>query len=163
MKIDASREPRALEGAPRFLVDFLERLNAEEVAYCLPRDGHALGELAAGGELDILVAPGDHFFLSGNVGTTLLRAQVEAGKRYYALLDIGSMILRVRLTPVTRLESDKLDGWLNDVELVEVNPDTVTPGVREREDMVAEFLQSAGGRARIGEADFTLLSSEHAY
>ena len=101
--------------------------------------------------------------MSGNVGTTLLKAQVEAGKRYYAWLDVGEFILRVRLTPITREQSSDLEKWLAAVEWMEVNPDSVTSRVREREDLVTEFVQSAGKRAATGDADFSLLAGGHAF
>ncbi len=53
----------------------------------------------------------------------LLKVEAEAGKRYYALLDIGKMIGRVRLTPVALNDSAKLEGWLNDIEGTELVPD----------------------------------------
>jgi len=122
-----------------------------------------LGTLSANQGIDVLVPAGEHFFLSGYVGTSLMQAQVEAGKRYYVRLAIGKMILRVRLTPVGPDKSKDLDKWLSKVDWVEVDPDAITPRIREREDVVTEFLRSAGERAKSGEADVDLMGSAHAY
>ena len=56
-----------------------------------------------------------------------------------------------------------LNEWLTDVEWIEVNPDAITPRIREREDIVADFVRSAAERAKTGAADFHLLASGHAY
>jgi len=122
-----------------------------------------LGTLSANQGIDVLVPAGEHFFLSGYVGTSLMQAQVEAGKRYYVRLAIGKMILRVRLTPVGPDKSKDLDKWLSKVDWVEVDSDAITPRIREREDVVTEFLRSAGERAKSGEADVDLMGSAHAY
>ncbi len=67
-----------------------------------------LGILKVKQGLEVLVPAGTHFFLAGYVGTSLLQAEVEVGKRYYAWLDVGSLVYSVRLTPVTRQQSDNL-------------------------------------------------------
>jgi hypothetical protein len=122
-----------------------------------------LGALARNQGAEILVTPGEHFFFSRNVGTSLLRAQVEAGKHYYVWLDFGAMVGRVRLTPVARAESSNLESWLPSIAWIEVDRNTITDALREREDMVTDYIKSIGERARRGEAAFALLDEDAAY
>ncbi len=145
------------------LITIFRRHQSDKLDFGVWSEHRYLGTLSTNQELEVLVPAGKHFFLSGNVGTTLLQAQVDAGKRYYARLDIGKMILRVRLTPVDLGQSDDLNEWLTDVEWIEVNPDAITPRIREREDIVTDFVRSAAERAKTGAADFHLLASGHAY
>lgn len=122
-----------------------------------------LGTLKVNEGIRIRIPAGEHFFLSSNVGTTLLKAQAEAGKRYFAWLDFGKWIGRVRLTPVFRQDSSKLDEWLSDVNWVEIDSESITPRIQERVDMVTEYVRVAASRAAEGVADVHLLGSEHAY
>ncbi len=121
-----------------------------------------IATLKANEGVDLRVAAGEHFFLAGQTGTTVMRASVEAGKRYHAWLDIGKMILRLRLTPVARDQASELDKWLSDVEWVELNPNAMTPRINEREELVVEYLQSVVEKARQGRADFAVLAADHA-
>ena len=117
--------------------------------------------LKANEGVDLRVPAGDHFFLAGQTGTTVMKASVEAGKRYYAWLDVGKMILRVRLTPVARDQANDLDAWLTDVEWVELNPEAMTTRINEREGLVVGFVQSVVEKANQGAADFTVLAADH--
>ena len=121
-----------------------------------------LGTLSASQGLDVVVPAGEYYFFSGHVGTTLLKAEVEAGRHYYVRLDVGKMILRVRLTPIEHKQSSKLKKWLAGTSWVTVNPAAITPRVREREKIVSQFVRSAGKRASVGKADFHLLGRAHA-
>lgn len=122
-----------------------------------------VGTLSANSAVSINVVPGEHFFIAGNVGKSLLKVQAEAGKRYYALLDIGRMIGRVRLTPVALEDSAKLDRWLNDVEWMELTPDAKTDRIKERESIVTDFVKHAVERTVTGQSNFHLLGREHAF
>jgi hypothetical protein len=145
------------------LVTIFRRHQSDKLDFGIWSEHRYLGTLSANQGLEVLVPAGNHFFLSGYRGTTLLQAQVDAGKRYYARLAIGKMISRVRLTPVALEQSDDLNKWLTDIDWVEVNPDAITPRIQERVDMVTVFVRSTAERAKIGAADFHLLASENAY
>jgi len=158
--------PAAQELSPdaeHAVITIFRRNEAEQFEFGIWGEDGYLGTLAADEGIDLLVSPGEHYFLAGNVGTSLLRAQVEAGKRYYAWLDYGVMLGRVRLTPVTTQESGDLENWLEDVDRVELNAEAWTDGIRAREAIVSEFVRSTAERAGRGEVDFNLLSEEHAY
>lgn len=145
------------------VITIFRRDDGEDWEFGVWSENDFVGSLKVNQGIRIRVPAGDHFFLSGNVGTTLLKAQVEGGKRYFAWLDFGKMISRVRLTPVARQESDRLDKWLRGVSWVETDSDSITPRIQERIDMVTQFVRSAGERTATGDADFHLLSGEHAY
>jgi len=158
--------PAAEEQIPdeeRAVITIFRRGDADKLDFGIWGESGFVGTLSANEAVNVIVPAGNHFFLAGNVGTTLMQAQVEAGKRYYAWLDYGVMLGRVRLTPVTKQESAKLDRWLKKVKQVELSPDAITIGVRGREEIVSEFIRGAAERANAGEADFNLLGSEHAY
>jgi hypothetical protein len=93
----------------------------------------------------------------------LLKAEVEAGKRYYAWLDYGKMMGRVRLTPVSSSQSGELQKWLKKTKQVELIPQAVTNRIRNREEIVTDFLRLAIERANSGAADFTLMGRDDAY
>ena len=122
-----------------------------------------LGTLSANEGVQVRLTPGEHFFVSGYVGTTLMKTRVEAGKRYYAWVDTGALILRVKLRPVSTSESAKLEEWLSEVQMLEVDPDAVTAGIRERESIVTDFVDEQAEKGRLGQRDFTEISSEHAH
>ena len=122
-----------------------------------------VGTLRADEATSIALPAGEHFFLAGNVGTTFLKAQLEAGHHYYAMLDYGKMLGRVRLTPVSAHDSSNLDSWLDDVSWVRVDADVMTDSVRARENIVGEFIRTTAERTRTGESDFALLGNDNAF
>lgn len=122
-----------------------------------------IGTLGANEGVSVRVPAGEHFFIAGNTGKTLLKLDAKAGNRYYAWLDFGKMIGRVRLTPVAAGDADKLDDWLADVHMVQVDPGTITSRIKEREQKVVHFINLAAERTVTGESDFHLLSDDHAF
>src|SRR5262249_51473227 len=122
-----------------------------------------IATLSANEAVDIRLDPGEHFFLSGHVGTTLLRANVEAGKHYYAWIDVGEMVFRVKMMPVETREATELEKWLSEVTYVRLDPAAQTPRVLERETLVTDWVQSVVERARGGTVDYTELGSAHAF
>jgi len=122
-----------------------------------------LGTLEVDEGVEVALAPGEHYFLSGNVGTTLLKTKVEAGKHYYAVVDVGSMVYRVRLEPVTRKDSAQLNDSLALVKFVQVDPDKMTPRTRGRETTATSLVRDAAERARTGKTDFTEIGADNAF
>ena len=131
---------------------------AEKVDLGVWSENGFVGTLGSEQAIEIKVPAGDHWFLAGNLGTSLLRADIEAGKRYYVWLDFGKMIGRVRLTPITREQSRELEAWLSGATWVEIDPATMTDQVRRREETVASFIRSKSGNADAGQ-----LGAAHAY
>lgn len=145
------------------VITLFRRKEADKIDLGVWGESGFIGTLGANDAISIAVVPGTHFFLAGNVGTTLLKADVEAGKRYYAWLDYGKMVGRVRLTPVPLSQSGDLQKWLKKTSPVELMQEAITNRIRDREEIVAAFLQQAIERANSGTADFTLLDSDSAY
>ena len=145
------------------VITVFRRKEADKIDLGVWNENGFVGTLGADEAVSIAVPPGTHFFLAGNTGTTLLKAEVEAGKRYYAWLDYGKMLGRVRLTPVSLSQSGDLQKWLKRTKQVALDPQAVTTRIRDREAIVTDFLQKAVERANSGTADFTLLGREHAY
>lgn len=145
------------------VVTIFRRKEADKIDLGVWSEHGFVGTLGTNEAVSIAVPAGTHFFLAGHVGTTLLKAEVEAGKRYYAWLDYGKMLGRIRLTPVSLSQSGELQRWLKKTKQVELIPQAVTSRIREREEIVTDFLRLAVERANSGAADFTLLSSDEAY
>ncbi|MDH3336434.1 MAG: hypothetical protein OEM85_04610 [Gammaproteobacteria bacterium] len=158
--------PSAGEPAPdneHAVITFFRGKEADKLEFGVWSENGFVGTLAASQATSIAVPAGTHFFMGANMGTTLLKAQVEAGKRYYVLYDYGKMIGRVRLTPVSREQSSDLQGWLSKVNHVEVNASAMSPRVRGREEVVSAVVRAAAAKAKSGQADFHLLGGDHAY
>ncbi len=145
------------------VMTFFRREEADELDFGVWSENGFVGTLSANEATSIAVPPGTHFFMAANLGTTLLKAQVEAGKRYYVWFDYGKMMGRVRLTPITREQSNDLQGWLKKVSYVELNPSSMSPRVRGREEIVSAVVRSAAAEAKRGQADFHPMGAEHAY
>lgn len=145
------------------VITIFRRKEADKIDLGVWNEHGFIGTLGANEAVSIAVPPGAHYFLAGNVGTSLLKADVEAGKRYYAWLDYGKMMGRVRLTPVSRSQSKDLQKWLKKTKQVELISQAVTDRIRDREAIVTDFLKQAIARANSGTADFTLLDSDSAY
>ena len=101
--------------------------------------------------------------MAGNLGVTQMRADVEAGKRYYAWLDYGGWIGRVRLTPVPAADADKLDKLLRKVSYVELGPAMDSEGVRVREKAAVDYVRQIAEKASRGEIDYNLLGPDNAF
>jgi hypothetical protein len=145
------------------VITIFRRKEADKIDLGVWNEHGFVGTLGANEAVSIAVPPGTHFFLAGNVGTSLLKTEVEAGKRYYAWIDYGKMMGRVRLTPVSLSQSEELQSWLKKTKQVELNPQAITNRIRDREKIVTDFLQLAIERANNGTADFTLLDNDDAY
>ena len=145
------------------VITFFRRDDGEKYDFGIWSEHDYVGGLKIEEAIEMRVAAGDHFFLAGNIGTSLLKAHVEAGKRYFAWIDFGAMIGRVRLTPVEAKQSKDLQKWLAKVSWLEINPDAITPRVQDRAAVMTDYVRSIATRANSGEADFQLLGVEHAY
>lgn len=149
--------------AEHAIITFFRRGEADKIDFGISGEQGYVGTLAADEAVSIAVPAGTHHFMASNLGTSLLKAQVEAGKRYYVWYDYGKMMGRVRLTPVTREQSKDLQGWLEKVSYVQRDPSAASEGVRKREEIAGAYIRSAAARTETGQADFHLLGSEHAF
>lgn len=104
--------------------------------------------------MDVRLPPGEHAFLSGYVGTTLMRAQLEAGKHYYAELDLGTWVLRVKILESTLDQSAKV---LSKADWVRLDPGSLTDGMLARAATLQEFVAGLVDKAGRGQHDFTKL------
>lgn len=111
-----------------------------------------VGMLQANEGMDVRLKPGNHSFLAGYVGKTLMRAHLEAGKQYLAELVLGKMLLRVKI--VARNEA-KVAKVLKKLDWVRVEPNAITPRFVERGEILGEYVQELVARADRGQQDFT--------
>ena len=66
--------------------------------------------------------------------------------------------------PVTTGESADLEKWLEEIEFVEVDSESMAaPRVRERETTFTEWVRSVVVRAKAGTVDFTEINAAHAF
>ena len=116
------------------------------------------------------VPAGVHYLMAASRNTALLKAEVQAGKEYFAWLDWGQNNNSVRLAPIPTKAVTKLKKWLVDVNWIELKPGAKTPRVQEREDIVTTFMRSEVADVESGNSDsysiggnFYVLGSEHAF
>lgn len=122
-----------------------------------------IGDLRNEEALSVRVAPGEHFFLAGRTSTSVLRAQVEAGKQYYVWQDISLMTEGVKLVPIEGSQEGELQEWLSATTLLELNESAQTPRVRERGDIVMSYVNQSIAKARSGEISVAILAEAHAF
>lgn len=122
-----------------------------------------VGTLGAEQAISLRLRPGSYFFMASNLGFTQMRADVEAGKRYYAWLDYGGWIGRVRLTPVLASAGRDLEKMLRKVDYVQLGDGADAEGITRREQIVVEYIREVAEQARAGEVDANPLGAEHAF
>lgn len=152
-------EPDAEHG----VVTIFRQKDGKKLEFGIWSDSGFIGTLGAREAVSVRLPVGSHFFMAGNLGVTQMRADVEAGKRYYAWLDYGGWIGRVRLTPFPAAEARELDKLLGKVSYVEPGPAVNSEGVRVREQAVVEYVNRIAEQASRGEIDYNLLGPENAF
>jgi hypothetical protein len=145
------------------VVTIFRQKDGKKFEFGIWSDAGFVGTLGAREAVSLKLEPGPHFFMAGNLGVTQMRADVEAGKRYFAWLDYGGWIGRVRLTPVPAADAKELDKLLSKVEYVTPGAAVNVEGVRAREQVVVEHIKETAERARTGDVDFNLLGPENAF
>ena len=91
----------------------------------------------------VKVPAGETRLFAGLIPDAFVKGNVEAGKNYYVSIDIG--VVKYKVEPVRGKDKKKLDKWLKKVTLVAaLDADRRTDRVREREQIVTEFLISSG-------------------
>ncbi len=156
---ESTVEPDAEHG----VVTIFRQKEAKKLEFGIWSDSGFVGTLGAREAVSVRLPAGSHFFMAGNLGVTQMRADVEAGKRYYAWLDYGGWIGRVRLTPVPAADADKLDKLLRKVSYVELGPAMDSEGVRVREKAAVDYVRQIAEKASRGEIDYNLLGPDNAF
>ena len=154
---------RLMPDAEHAIVTIFRRSDNPKLHFGVWAEDHYVGTLSANEGIDVSLTPGEHYFGSGHVGTTLLKTQVEAGKHYYVLLDVGGVVLRVYLNPVTKKDAPQLKNWLHDVNFVRLESAGLSPRALEREATYTGFVRSSVEKAKAGKLDFTSLGSDDAF
>ena len=113
--------------------------------------------------VSVRVAPGEHFFLSGRTSTSVLRAQVEAGKQYYVWQNVSLWSEGIKLVPIDSSQEGELREWLSDTTPMELNESALTPRVRERSDIVMSYVNETFSKAKSDTIGFRVLAAEHAF
>ena len=110
----------------------------------------------------IKVPAGEHYLFGGLMADSVLRANVEAGKNYYAEVDIG--LVKLKLKPIKSKDKKKLDKWLKKIQfLAAAGDDLRTERVREREAIVTAFMNSALRDNPEAAKKHLLMDSVHAF
>ena len=110
----------------------------------------------------IKVPAGEHYLFGGLMPDSVLRANVEAGKNYYAEVDIG--LVKLKLKPIKSKDKKKLDKWLKKIQfLAAAGDDLRTERVREREAIVTAFMNSALRDNPEAAKKHQLMDSAHAF
>lgn len=158
----ASQTPKA--DSEHAVITLFRREDGPRMQFGIWGERGFLGTLLSEEGIRLRVPPGNYYFSANQrYSIPLLKAEVEAGKEYFAWLDYGLRSQKVRWRPMPVKEVKKLKSWLEGVEWVEVAEDEMTPRIRERESIVTEYIQGMVKLADSGEKDFSLLGKEHAF
>ena len=152
-------EPDAEHG----VVTIFRQKDGDKFDFGIWNDRGFVGTLRAREAISLKLPPGSYFFMAGNLGVTQMLAQVEAGNRYYAWLDYGGWIGRVRLTPVPASDARELEKLLRKVEYVQLGPAADAEGVKAREQIVTEYIREVQEQTKDGSVGFNFLGSAHAF
>jgi hypothetical protein len=152
-------EPDAEHG----VVTIFRQKDGDKFDFGIWNEGGFVGTLGAREAITLRLEPGSYLFMAGNLGYTQMLADVEAGKRYYAWLDYGGWVGRVRLTPVPATDARELEKLLGKVSYVTLGPAMESENIRARERMVVDYVLEVAEMARAGTVDFNLLGAEHAF
>ena len=110
----------------------------------------------------VKVPTGENPLFAGLIPAAFVQANVEAGKNYYVSIDIG--VVKYKVEPVPSKDKKKLDKWLKKVTFVAaLDSERRTERVREREQIVTEFLNSAAEREMAAGNQLKLIGPEHAF
>ena len=123
-------------------------------------DGY-LGLLELNQGIQVKVPAGDNTIFAGLIPDTTLRLNAEAGKNYYVFFDIG--MVKIKIVPVQSTDQKKLAQWLEKVTYVALDPDRRTDRVREREQIVLEFLRSGAKNGQLLSKKSAQMGSKHAF
>lgn len=92
------------------------------------KDNKIIGIVSAKKKVIYKTDPGFHLFMVTGESGDFMKANLEAGKTYYALISprMGMWKARFTFEPVTKaqLSSDEFKQWFDSCELVENTPDT---------------------------------------
>ena len=124
------------------VITFFRREDGRDVELGIWSDQGFVSTLRVKEGTRLRVPVGDHYFLAGNKGASILETDIQAGKEYFAWLDFGEGFGGVRLTPISLKEVKQLKNWLQPVEWVELDPDTITSRIRERGKIVEAFVHN---------------------
>jgi hypothetical protein len=122
-----------------------------------------IGDLRNEEALSVRVVPGEHFFLAGRTSTSVLRAQVEAGKQYYVWQDVSLWTEGIKFMPIEGSMESELQEWLSTTTLLELNESALTPRVRERNDIVMSYVNETIAKAKSGGIGVADLGAAHAF
>ena len=64
---------------------------------------------------------------------------------------------------IKMIGEDKLDEWMRDVITVQLKEDAINDRIREWAEIVTGFIKDCDEKIASDQADFHLLSSEHAF
>jgi len=105
-----------------------------------------LGSLNGHSLFQIKVAPGKHMFFGKYEHWSVLEAQVEAGKNYYAQVTIsrGWTQAHVRIIPVKQdFEQSVIDNWMRYSEWLVFDEQNLKSPIKERMEAAVPFIEKA--------------------
>lgn len=145
------------------IITFLQRRESNRASISIWSTDGYLGDIESEEYVQLRVGPGRHYYLVGNLESSILRADVEAGKRYYVWVDVGAWLRNTKLIPI-RLELERdLNDWLDDAQLVVLDTDALTPRIQERIKVMIPFVVHGIEEAMSGHGDVIVVGDEDAF
>lgn len=120
-----------------------------------------VGTIYGGQYIQKEVEPGEHMFIAHGQNWAYIKADLEAGKKYYILLNVSmgfshAAVIPVPITRVGEYNQDNINEWMASLTSVGPNPEVADAFVAKR----AEQVERAVANGEAPDAKFQTLSAE---
>jgi len=146
--IPTTAKPQLAEG--KALVTFIRATSfGGAIDFGLWDGENLVGVLDPKTYIQVEVDPGEHYFLARAENWSIVKANLEAGKRYYVLANVamGVWKARVVLRPIRQGDADykqeNIDAWLTDLRPMMPDPGQAPAYVQRRVEEVRKALENA--------------------
>ncbi len=120
-----------------------------------------IGILSANSYIQYFAEPGQHYFLGRAENWSCVKAELEAGKKYYIIGNVfpGIWKARIAFDPIKSGDEPQLqvDGWMNTLKPTSVDEskrdEYIRPRVNEVRNQVGEFKSGKGSCEMLDAAD----------
>ncbi len=133
---------------------------AKKMAFGIWNQDQFLGSLDGKSCFTVELPAGEHTFVANSRYHAGLKAELEAGKRYYVLVkaSMGWSQANIGLSPVqSDVAQSKIDEWIGSLEQLELDNAAIDDLIRKRLDAAIPFVQEAVNKVRSGEVEAPLL------
>jgi hypothetical protein len=135
---------------------------AKEMAFGIWNQDRFLGSLTGKSCFAVELPAGDHTFVANSRYHAGLKAELEAGKRYYVLVEasMGWSQANLDFSPVqSDVAQSKIDSWIGACAQLELDTAAIDDLIRKRLDAAFPYVQDAVAKVQSGEIEAPLLAA----